>query len=161
MLKWIWLALVVIVIDQITKYIATDALLLQQPKEVFSWFSLHLVYNTGAAFSFLADMGGWQRPILASISAIVSLVIIIWMLRLPTRLRLLPLALTFILGGALGNFYDRLLEGRVVDFISLHYLEFYFPAFNLADTCITIGAIFLFADILFGKSKRVSSLSTG
>jgi len=144
------LALLVIGLDYWTKDWASSALLYRQPVMVTPWFDWLLAHNTGAAFSFLADAGGWQRWFFALVAMLVSLVIIVWLSRLPTGKRWVGTALGLILGGGLGNLWDRLQYGYVVDFISLHYGGWYWPAFNIADSAISLGAAILIVDSLFG-----------
>lgn len=148
-LRWYVLALVVIILDQYTKSLATASLSYGRPQEVFSWFNLTLQHNTGAAFSFLSDAGGWQRYFFTVVSSLVSIVLAIWIFRLPRADWLLALALALILGGALGNLWDRVALGYVVDFISVHYGGRYFPAFNIADSAITMGAVLMVLDGFF------------
>ncbi len=150
-LYWYGLALLVIVLDQYTKGLAQSALEYGRPREVFSWFNLTLQYNTGAAFSFLSDAGGWQRYFFSVVAVVISAVLVVWLYRMPRQQRLLALALALILGGALGNVWDRLLLGHVVDFISVHYGGRYFPAFNIADSAISVGAALMIFDSLFGQ----------
>jgi signal peptidase II len=150
-LYWYGLALLVIVLDQYTKALAQSALEYGRPQEVFSWFNLTLQYNTGAAFSFLSDAGGWQRYFFSVVAVVISAVLVVWLYRMPRQQRLLALALALILGGALGNVWDRLLLGHVVDFISVHYGGYYFPAFNIADSAISVGAALMIFDSLFGQ----------
>jgi signal peptidase II len=107
-----------------------------------------LLYNKGAAFSFLADETGWQRWFFTTVSIGVSAMLVIWLTRLPRTAVLLPLALTLILGGAIGNLIDRILFGHVIDFISVHWENAYFPAFNIADSAITLGAILMGVDVI-------------
>jgi signal peptidase II len=123
---------------------------------VFSWFNLTLQYNTGAAFSFLSDAGGWQRYFFTGVAVLISAVLVVWLYRMPRQQRLLALALALILGGALGNVWDRLVLGHVVDFISVHYGGRYFPAFNLADSAISLGAALMIFDSLFGRESGAS-----
>lgn len=157
-LWWYALALVIIALDQYTKGLATEALDYGRPVEVFSWFNLTLQHNTGAAFSFLSDAGGWQRYFFSIIAVIISAVLVIWLFRLQRNQWLLALSLALILGGALGNLWDRLMLGYVVDFISVHYGGRYFPAFNLADSAISLGAACMVFDSFFSpdgsKSKE-------
>ena len=152
--RWFSVSMLVIVLDQITKYVADEKLSYGRPVELLPVFDLTLFYNQGAAFSFLAGAGGWQRWFLALLAIVISIALAVWVMRLAKHQWLQALALTLILGGALGNLYDRISLGHVIDFISVHYGEYYFPAFNLADSAITLGAIFLFFDMLgFGKGK--------
>lgn len=144
--RWYVLALLVIILDQASKHLADSLLHYARPVELTSWFNLTLQYNTGAAFSFLSSAGGWQRWFFSTIAVVISGVLVVWLSRLPRTQRLLPLALALILGGALGNLWDRVVLGHVVDFISLHYAGYYFPAFNLADSAITVGAACMILD---------------
>ncbi|MBP6682496.1 MAG: lipoprotein signal peptidase [Halioglobus sp.] len=150
-LYWYGLALLVVLLDQYTKGLAQSALEYGRPQEVFSWFNLTLQYNTGAAFSFLSDAGGWQRYFFSVVAVVISAVLVVWLYRMPRQQRLLAVALALILGGALGNVWDRLLFGHVVDFISVHYGGHYFPAFNIADSAISVGAALMIFDSLFGR----------
>ncbi len=139
-LWWYALALAVIALDQYTKALASSLLDYGRPVEVFFWFDLTLQHNTGAAFSFLSGAGGWQRWFFSGIAVVISLGLIIWLYRMPRNQVMLALSLGLILGGAIGNLWDRLALGYVVDFISVHYAGRYFPAFNIADSAITAGA---------------------
>lgn len=152
-LRWYALALLVVVLDQYTKTLAESNLDYGRPLEVFSWFNLTLQYNTGAAFSFLSDAGGWQRYFFSGVAIVISAGLVAWLFVMPRGQWLLALALALILGGALGNLWDRLVLGHVVDFISVHYAGSYFPAFNLADSAISVGAALMIFDSLFGSSQ--------
>ena len=140
------LALVVIVLDQYTKMRASNELVYRVPFEITSWFDLMLAHNTGAAFSFLASAGGWQRWFLAAVAMLVSAFVAVWLTRLEPQQRILGVSLGLILGGGLGNLIDRVTLGYVVDFISWHYQNWYWPAFNIADSAIFCGAILLLWD---------------
>ncbi|GAB3281150.1 lipoprotein signal peptidase [Parahaliea aestuarii] len=148
---WYLLALVVIALDQYTKGLASANLEYARPVAVFSWFNLTLHHNSGAAFSFLSDAGGWQRYFFTAIALAVSALLVAWLYRLQRGQWLLALSLALVLGGAIGNLWDRLVLGYVVDFISVHYAGYYFPAFNLADSAITGGAIGLILDSFLGR----------
>ncbi|WP_455200605.1 signal peptidase II [Kaarinaea lacus] len=148
MLKWLWITVLVIVLDQVTKSVATANLIMFQPVEVFPGFNFTLMHNKGAAFSFLSDASGWQRWFFTAIAIGVSIGILIWLKRLPSDHRLMAISLTFILGGALGNVYDRVLLGYVIDFIDVYYAEYHWPAFNIADSAIFVGACLLIFDSL-------------
>tara|TARA_R110002110_G_scaffold415765_2_gene655157 strand:- start:3150 stop:3680 length:531 start_codon:yes stop_codon:yes gene_type:complete len=150
--RWYALALVIILLDQYTKSLASELLSYGQPVRVFSWFNLTLQHNPGAAFSFLSDAGGWQRYFFSAIAVVISFVLIVWLWRMPRDHQLLALSLALILGGALGNLWDRLALGYVVDFISVHYGGRYFPAFNIADSAISVGAALMIYDSFFGAS---------
>lgn len=146
------LALFVVVLDLYTKHLATQELVYARPVEIFSWFNLTLQHNTGAAFSFLSDAGGWQRYFFSIVASVISIVLAIWIFKLERQQWLLALSLSLILGGALGNLWDRLTLGYVVDFISVHYAGRYFPAFNIADSAISIGAVCMLLESFFQKN---------
>ncbi len=147
-LIWLWLALLAVVLDQVTKVAAENMLTYAQPVYILPVLDFTLLYNPGAAFSFLADQAGWQRWFFTIISAGVSVMLLVWLARLPRGSVWLPVALTLILGGAVGNLIDRVLYGHVVDFISVHWNNSYFPAFNIADSAITLGAIMMALDVI-------------
>ncbi len=147
---WYLLAVLLIAADQVTKHLASSQLIYGEPVAVTSFFDLCLLHNKGAAFSFLSQAGGWQQWLFGAVAAIVSLVLVVWIYRLPAAATRLGLGLALVLGGALGNLWDRLTLGHVVDFIHLHYQGYYWPAFNLADSAITLGAALLILDNLFG-----------
>jgi len=151
--KWLSLSVVVVVVDQFTKYLAEAGLAYAEPLAVLPSFNLTLLYNPGAAFSFLSDASGWQRWFFAIISLAASVFLVYWLRKLGPQQRLLALALSLVLGGAVGNLIDRLLLGHVVDFIQVYYRDFYWPAFNVADSAITVGAVLLVWDALFVKPK--------
>ena len=144
---WYLIALIVLVLDQLTKTWVIAEFYLGQREIITSFFNLVHVHNYGAAFSFLSDAGGWQRWFFAALSAVVSAVIIVWISRLPKTRWIESLALALILGGALGNLYDRLVLGYVVDFLDFHWSGSHFPAFNVADSGITMGAVLLILDM--------------
>jgi signal peptidase II len=130
------------------------SLKLYESIEITSFFSLTHVHNYGAAFSFLADEDGWQQYFLVSISAIASIVIILWMSKTSTKQPYKLIALSLILSGAIGNLIDRAVFGFVIDFINLHYQDFYWPVFNVADIAITLGVmLLLLVDLKQEKSK--------
>lgn len=158
MIWYFALSATIVILDQVTKAYMSSILTLCRygdcPSiEVLPVFKFTLLHNTGAAFSFLADAGGWQRPLLVTISAVVSVVIGVWLYRVKEE-RLLAFALALILGGAIGNLIDRALVGYVVDFIVLHYEGWHFPAFNIADSAITVGAVALIADTLLKPALK-------
>jgi len=144
----------VLAADQFTKYLADEYLSYGQPVTLLPIFDLTLLYNEGAAFSLLADAGGWQRWLFIGISTLVSVVLGVWLMRLKQHEWLLGTALALVLGGALGNLYDRATLGYVIDFISLHYQAHYFPAFNLADAAITAGALLLILDLFITREVK-------
>ncbi len=144
-LRWLWLALAVAIADQGSKLLAEHWLAIHEPVAVFPFFNLFLTYNTGAAFSFLRDAGGWQRWLFAALSVGVSVFIVAWLRRIPRDQQWLACALALVLGGAAGNLVDRLFRasGGVVDFIDVYYGTWHWPAFNVADSAISIGAVML------------------
>ena len=157
-LVWLWLSAVVIALDLLSKWVAESSLgLYQQVPVIDGLFSFTLAYNPGAAFSFLSDAGGWQRWFFIVIAVGVSGMLLVWLSRLHRDKWLEAVALALILGGALGNLYDRIVHGHVVDFILVHWQQsWFFPAFNIADSAITVGAVLLIADMFWpgrGKAK--------
>ena len=148
------LALILIVIDRGSKVLADSMLSFGIAEQVFPGFDLLLDYNEGAAFSFLSDAGEWKRWFLTSVSLIMSLIISIMLIKTARHEILLRYALAFILGGALGNFYDRLVHGYVVDFISVYFQQYRFATFNIADSAICIGAGLMILDILINGQKK-------
>ncbi|WP_407702840.1 signal peptidase II [Thiobacillus sedimenti] len=150
MRKWLGLAVAVIVADHLTKFWVSSALDYQQAIPVLPFFSLVLVHNTGAAFSFLADAGGWQRWFFIAVG-IVATVVIMRLLKRHAEDGRMAVALALVLGGALGNVIDRVVLGHVIDFLYFHYRSFAWPAFNVADSAITIGAALLVWDSLHRK----------
>jgi len=155
MAKWLSISVLVILLDQITKYVANTGLVYAVAVPVVPSFNLTLMYNRGAAFSFLSDAAGWQRWFFVAISLGASVLLIVWLRKLKPQQWMLALALALVLGGAVGNLIDRLYLGYVIDFIQLYYKSFYWPAFNVADSAISVGAVLLIWDALFGKSKDV------
>ena len=153
-LRWLWLAAAVVVLDLATKALMSSVLSYGQPVEVLPFFNLTLLHNTGAAFSFLADHPGWQRWFFAIIAVGASIGLTVWMSRLKADDKLLGASLALIIGGALGNLYDRLVHGYVVDFLSFHVAGWYYPAFNVADIGITLGAIGLIWESIFEGRKQ-------
>src|SRR5690554_2837463 len=153
-LLWFMLAALVIVLDQISKYLANNMLEYAQPIYILPVLDFTLHYNRGAAFSFLSDAGGWQRWFFSAIALAVSVYIAVWLARLRQQQWLQALALVLVLGGALGNLIDRLLYGHVVDFISVHWGSSYFPTFNIADAAISVGAVLLVLDMLINPESK-------
>ncbi|MEM7359315.1 MAG: signal peptidase II [Pseudomonadota bacterium] len=148
-LRWLWLTALLIVLDQLTKYWA-EHILRGDVIEIFSWFDLSLVHNTGAAFGFLNDAGGWQHVFFVSLAVVVSGVLVYMMKLLQTHERHLALAYALIIAGALGNAIDRVIYQYVVDFIHWFYQDWHYPHFNIADSVIFIGAALLISEA-FGK----------
>ena len=154
MWRWLLISGVVVILDQITKYVAVAALTGKAPVEVTSFFNLVLIYNRGAAFSFLAGMSGWQREFFIGIALIASVWIIYLLRRYPQQL-LFCLALSLVLGGAIGNVIDRIRWGAVADFLDFHLAGWHWPAFNLADSAIVIGVGILLLEALFSRKETL------
>lgn len=153
---WLLMSALIVVLDFWTKGLATESLTLYRPVEINSWLNMTLAHNYGAAFSFLSDAGGWQRWLFTVLASVVSVVLIVWLLRLPKDEQVTAAALGLIIGGAVGNLVDRVMLGYVVDFIDVYYKTSHWPAFNLADSAITGGVILLLVDGFFlsGRGKK-------
>lgn len=154
MKHWLWLSLIVVLLDQATKWLVMAALAPFEGVELFPNVNLTLMFNTGAAFSFLAGAGGWQRWVFAAFALGVSAALVVWLFRLQAKDRTLAIALSLLIGGAVGNLVDRVLLGHVIDFIQV-YLPFIslptfnpWPAFNVADSAITLGVLVLLISTL-------------
>ncbi len=154
MQRWLWLSLLVLLLDQATKQWAEATLSAYQPSTLLPFFDLTLMYNKGAAFSFLSDQGGWQRWFFIILALGVSAVLAGWIWRLKPAEKTIAVALSLIVGGAIGNVIDRLLFGHVIDFLHFHYQEYYWPAFNIADAAITVGVALMIFDALFFSAKH-------
>ena len=148
-----WISILIIVLDQITKQVALARLPLHQIVDVIPGFDWYLTYNTGAAFSFLADAGGWQRWFFTITTIIISAVILFWIKRVPKDEKLTAVSLCLILGGALGNLIDRIYLGYVIDYIQVWLGSYPWPAFNIADAAIFIGATILILSSFTGSEK--------
>ena len=147
LLPWLAIALLIILLDQVTKTLIVGTFQLGDSRTVTSFFNVVRVHNAGAAFSFLAGASGWQRWFFVGLGTVAT-VFIVWMLRNHGGQRMFSWALSLILGGAIGNVIDRLLHGHVIDFIQVHAGGWYFPSFNVADSAITVGAVLLILDEL-------------
>lgn len=159
--RWYVLALVIVIIDQWTKWLAETNLTFHDPVPVIEPFlNWTLAYNYGAAFSFLADAGGWQKWFFSGLALVMSLFLIIYLIKAPRKATLLSLGLAMVLGGAVGNLIDRLLHGHVIDFIHVHYADvWHYPIFNIADVGISLGVLLIVIDMLFLEKKREMSRS--
>ncbi len=158
-IKWIWLSIAVIILDQITKYYISHQFSLYETLSLFPGLNLTYVHNTGAAFSFLSDAGGWQRWLFISLSSIISIILIVWMKRHPAADIWMAIALALILGGAIGNLIDRVMFGYVIDFIVVYYQRLYWPAFNIADSAISVGVVMMIIDSFWFDHANVSTHS--
>lgn len=162
--NWLWLSFLVVLLDQVTKWSVMGTMEPYTVIELVPNLNLTLTFNEGAAFSFLASAGGWQRWLFAAFAAIIAVALVLWIRRLSPRERLLATSLALILGGAVGNLIDRVLLGHVIDFIQVYLpiipMQIFnpWPAFNVADSAITIGVAMLFVHTLFeGDTQRTSS----
>lgn len=154
--KWHWyfLSLIIVFLDQFSKYWAELKLTPYKPLAIFPMLNFTLAYNTGAAFSFLNGAGGWHRWLFAGFSLVMSIVLIIWLYKVPQQNKLLALGISCVLGGAVGNLIDRMGYGFVVDFIDVYYNYHHFATFNLADSAICIGAGIFILDIFKNQKSQ-------
>jgi len=155
MLKWLWLSALVVALDQFTKYLAVHYLQLHAPLALLPGLNLALTHNSGAAFSMLSQAGGWQRWFFILLAVTVCIAVIVWLNNLAPQRRWMACCLALILGGALGNLCDRLILGYVIDFIDVYYHYLHWPAFNVADSAITIGAIMLIIDSFWFTEEKM------
>ena len=154
MLKWLWLAVLSLGLDQATKLTIDAKFQLYESIAIIpAFFNLTYVHNTGAAFSFLSEAGGWQRWFFAALAIIMSTIMTIWLTRLKENETLLAVSLSLILGGAMGNLIDRLFYGYVIDFLDVYYGTYHWPAFNIADSAITIGVALMLIDSFRSQEK--------
>lgn len=148
-MRWLWVSVAVLLLDQATKYLADSTMALHEPIALIPGLALTKAYNLGAAFSFLGDASGWQRWLFSGLALVVSGILLAWLRRLPAAEWRTALALALILGGAIGNLIDRMLYGHVIDFIDVYYRTWHWPTFNIADSAISVGAALLVLDALF------------
>lgn len=141
-----WLALLVLVLDQLTKQWVHQSMALYDSIQLLPFFNLTYVRNPGAAFSFLSDAGGWQRWFFTVVAVVITVVLSVWLARLGPKVSKLAIGLSLIIGGALGNLIDRLWHGYVIDFFHFYYQNWHYPAFNIADSAIVVGAVLLIWD---------------
>lgn len=154
MLKWLNLSALVVIVDQLTKWLMSSWLDLYETVAIIPYFNLTLAHNYGAAFSFLASAGGWQRWFFTLLAIVVSIVLTVWMKRLKAHARLEAISLALILGGAIGNVIDRVLHGYVIDFLDVYVGSYHWPAFNVADSAICVGAVLLIFDSFRSKTEQ-------
>lgn len=154
---WIFLSIICFVVDQATKLLVTNTFEYREVLEILPVFNLTLAHNYGAAFSMLANAGGWQRWLFTGLAFVASVIILGWLRRTPKGLRTFCISLTLILGGALGNLYDRVTYGYVIDFLDFHWSGAHFPAFNVADAAITLGAVLMLWYSFFIEPKLGAS----
>ncbi|MCK5191485.1 MAG: signal peptidase II [Methylococcales bacterium] len=153
MLKWLWLSVIALILDQWSKIAVDSSMRLYESIALFPGFNLTYVHNTGAAFSLLSEAGGWQRWFFAILAFVISVVLTIWLYRLKNHETLLAVALALVLGGAIGNLIDRLAYGYVIDFLDVYYQSWHWPAFNIADSAISVG-VFLMLLESFGVGTK-------
>tara|TARA_R110001606_G_scaffold11354_2_gene49085 strand:+ start:64726 stop:65193 length:468 start_codon:yes stop_codon:yes gene_type:complete len=153
MLKYLWLTSVVIAIDQVSKWFMVSWLSLHETFVVMPFFNLTMAHNPGAAFSFLAHADGWQRWFFIGLASVVSFALLIWLKKLKPQAKLEAISIAMILGGALGNLIDRFYYGYVIDFLDVYYGTYHWPAFNIADSAIVIGAVLLIIDTFRSKTE--------
>jgi len=156
-LRWLWLTLIFLILDQVTKHLVVDSMALYQSIEVLPFFNITYVHNLGAAFSFLADQGGWQRWFFTAVATIASIIFIVWLAKTPKENTLLSIAFALLLSGALGNLIDRALFGYVIDFLDFYIADNHWPTFNIADSMIFIGAGLMIFDSFKNNDKEDSS----
>ncbi len=159
MIRWLWLSLLVILLDQSSKQLVESMLTLYESVRVAPFFDLTLLYNKGAAFSFLSDQGGWQRWFFVALAIGVCLGLTVWLYRLSAAEKWIAAAVSLIIGGAIGNVIDRVLFGQVIDFLHFHINQHYWPAFNIADSAITLGVGLMIFDALVLAKKREASIT--
>lgn len=153
-LRWLWLTLLCLVLDQVSKHWVASTFDYRETLSVLPFFNLTYVHNTGAAFSFLADQGGWQRWFFTAIATVASIVFLIWLAKTPKENKLSGISFALILSGALGNLIDRALFGYVIDFLDFHWAGYHFAAFNIADSAIFIGAALMILESFTHKSSN-------
>lgn len=152
--RWLMLSGAVILLDQLSKYWILAYFVPYRSVVITSFFNITLAFNTGAAFSILDQMGGWQHWFFIAITCAVSIGILCWLYTLPASQTWPKIALALILGGATGNMTDRIMHGHVVDFLQFHIQEYYWPIFNVADSAITVGALMLIIELIWPHKKR-------
>jgi signal peptidase II len=157
--NWLWLSFFVVLLDQATKALVINTIKLQGSVVLLPILDLVYLENTGAAFSILAQAAGWQRWFFIALALVVSIVLMVWLRRIKPGQTILAIGLSLVLGGALGNVIDRVMHGYVVDFIYFHWNDWYFPAFNIADSAISVGAACLLLDAFreSGHEKKKGS----
>jgi signal peptidase II len=150
-LQWLWISVLVIMLDRITKLTILKKIAQDEILRITPFFNLTCAYNKGAAFSFLSAAPGWQVWMFGLVAVIISIILLVWLKRISYREKWLSVALCLIVGGALGNLWDRLSYGQVVDFLQFHLGNLYYPVFNLADSCICVGTFMLVLDAFWKK----------
>ena len=157
-MKWLWVSVVVLILDQCTKLLADAMLSMHQSVVLLPFLAFRKAYNYGAAFSFLGDASGWQRWFFIALALVVIGILVAWLRRLPPGNTGTRVALVHILGGAVGNVIDRLVYGYVIDFIDVFYGSWHWPTFNIADSAISVGAFLLLLDAFREHRKESTDL---
>lgn len=152
-LRWLWLTIILLIIDQVTKQTVVAFMDYRESIEVMPFFNLTYARNPGAAFSFLADQGGWQRWFFTAIAGVVSIALVIWMAKTPKQDKLIAISFALILSGAVGNLIDRMMFGYVIDFLDFYVGNKHWPAFNIADSAIFVGAGLMIIDAFRDNTK--------
>ncbi len=155
-LFWLWISALVLVLDQWTKSIASSSLEMYVPNKINDFLNFTLMHNKGVAFSILADQSGWQRYFITVVASAIVIWLLYWLVKNTRAQKLQNVALVLVIGGALGNIWDRVMLGYVVDFIELHYKGYYWPAFNIADSAISVGAVLLIIDAFKNKDESTT-----
>ena len=153
-MKWLWLSVLAVILDQLSKIWIDSTMSLYQSIPVFPGFNITYVHNFGAAFSFLSEQGGWQRWFFALLAGSISIGIVIWLKRLKSDETLTAISLGLILGGAIGNLIDRVAYGYVIDFFDVYYQNWHWPVFNIADSAITLGVAFMLYESFMHKEQE-------
>jgi signal peptidase II len=153
MLKWLWISVLSLLLDQASKLAVDGSMQLFESIPLLPYFNLTYVHNTGAAFSFLSDAGGWQRWLFAGLAVVMSSIIGLWLARLKQHETLMAVALALVLGGAIGNLIDRVAYGYVIDFLDVYYQDWHWPAFNIADSAICVGVALMLLES-FGVGRK-------
>lgn len=158
-LRFLWITVLFLVLDQVSKQWVMASMELYQSIPIMPFFNLTYVHNPGAAFSFLADAGGWQRYFFTILAIVVSIVLVVWLAKTPKTDKRISVAFCLILGGAIGNVVDRMLFGYVIDFLDFYYQSYHWPAFNIADSAIFVGAGLLILDAFLTPSDKTNKSS--
>ena len=156
MFKWLWLSLLVFVLDQASKLWVVSNFELYESIQLFPSLNFTYVHNLGAAFSFLSSAGGWQRWFFVGVALIATTVLLIWLRKLKPTERWMAVTISLVLGGAIGNLYDRISYGYVIDFIDVYYKTHHWPVFNIADSAISVGVVMMLIDAFKGESSKVA-----
>ena len=155
--KYFWILIVILIftLDQVSKHLVINNLVLEEPVNLLPFLNLFFTFNPGAAFSFLNKAGGWQEWLFGGVAVVVGVFLVIWLYRMKEQDKWLKVSLALILGGTLGNLYDRIVYHQVVDFIDLFFKDWHYPVFNIADAAISIGAVMLIIDVFRKKDSKI------